>query len=120
MNTNKPIIIRVPQQVKVRKYNVDITSLQNCLRTAKLILKLSNTAISTMLNVPITMVEHWFRTDSCFSIPSEDIWLRLKSILHINTDKFDESIMTFEIKDGVFDTSERCYWNGGGITNYHL
>jgi site-specific DNA-cytosine methylase len=42
------------------------------------------------------MVEHWFRTDDCFSIPDKDIWTALKSLLKINTDEFDEAIMTNE------------------------
>lgn len=107
---NKPIIVNVPQTVRVRKYPVDIKGLQDCLRNAKC---LSNKQISEKLNVPTTMVEHWFRTDKCFSVPSEDKWFELKSLLSITTDKFDESIMTFEEKIGNYDMSERCYyWEG--------
>ena len=55
------------------------------------------------------MVEHWFRNDKSFSIPSEDIWFELKGLLNITTNDFDNSITEFEIKDGNFDMSKRVY-----------
>ena len=61
----------------------------------------------------MTKVEHWFRQDECFAIPDADIWPKLKELLNITTNEFDESIMTFEIKDGVYDKSNRCYHTEG-------
>jgi DNA (cytosine-5)-methyltransferase 1 len=37
----------------------------------------------------------------------------LKRLLGIETDEFDESIMTFEEKEGVFEKSNRCYFSNG-------
>lgn len=109
LNTNKIIRKIIPQQVYVRKYEVDKTSLQDTLRSYKKKSRLTNKQISKVLEQPITLVEHWFRTDKSFSIPSEDIWLNLKELLNIQTDEFDNAIMTFEIRDGVYEKSNRAY-----------
>ena len=95
--------------VMVRKYPIDCNLLCECLRNHKNISNLSNKDISDTLNIPLTKVEHWFRRDECFAIPDADIWLKLKELLGITTNEFDESIMTFEIKDGVYDKANRCY-----------
>jgi DNA-cytosine methyltransferase len=100
----------IPEIVSVRKYNVDIFELQKCLKTHK---KQNNQQISDALNVPKTMVDHWFRTDTYFSIPDKDMWLQLKSLLNIETNEFDESIMTFEEKESVFEKTNRVYDEDG-------
>lgn len=105
--------IDIPQIVRVRKYNVDCKLLCECLRNHKSSSKLSNKEIAEILNVPITKVEHWFRQDDCFAIPDENIWFDLKKILNIETDEFDESIMTFEEREGVYEKSNRCYHENG-------
>lgn len=112
-NTNNIIMIDVPQEVKVRRYEVDIASLQTLLRTSKKKSQLSNKQIAELLDCPLTLVEHWFRTDSCFSIPDENIWFKLKELLHITTDKFDLPITDFEYRDGVYEKSNRCYFEDG-------
>lgn len=112
-STNKIIREIIPQQVRVRKYEVDIENLKSTLRDNKLKSKLTNKQISEILNQPLTLVEHWFRGDNCFSIPSEDIWFDLKKLLNIQTDEFDKSIMEFEIRDGVFDKANRVYDSNG-------
>ena len=99
----------IPQTVKVRKYPVNIPLLQNYLRNRKHNLGMSNKEIAEKLEVPITTVEHWFRKDSCFSIPEPDIWYRLKEVLCFNLDIFDESIMTFEEREGVYEKADRVY-----------
>lgn len=109
MNTNNIIMIEIPQEVKVRKYEVDIPALQKLLRASKKESKLSNKQIADQLDYPLTLVEHWFRTDSCFSIPDEDIWFDLKSLLNIKTNEFDLAITEFEYRDGVYEKSNRCY-----------
>ena len=109
MSTNKVIKIELKQKVKVRKYLVPIKELQTVLREAKQLQNLTNVQIASVLNMPITKVEHWFRTDSCFAIPDSNVWLDLKRVLKINTDKFDQSIMTFEYREGVYEKSERHY-----------
>lgn len=105
--------IDIPQTVKVRKYPVDCNSLCECLRAYKFASNFSNKEIAEALNVPMTKVEHWFRRDDCFAIPEAELWLQLKSLLGIVTDEFDESIMTFEEKEGVFEKSERHYFAEG-------
>ena len=105
--------IDIPQTVKVRKYPVECDLLCECLRDHKHGSNFSNKDIAEQLSVPVTMVEHWFRKDDCFSIPDADIWLNLKVLLGIDTDEFDEAIMTFEEKEGVFEKSERHYLTNG-------
>lgn len=105
--------IDIPQIVKVRKYPVDCKLLCECLRDHKKSSGLSNKEIAKTLNVPLTMAEHWFRQDVYFAIPDADIWFDLKNLLGIKTDEFDESIMTFEEKEGVYEKSNRCYHENG-------
>ena len=92
--------------VMVRKYDVDVENLKKVLREHK---NYSNKEIAEKLNVTLTQAEHWFRQDEYFAIPDADIWFELKNLLNITTDEFDESITTFEVKDGVYDKSNRCY-----------
>lgn len=115
MRTSKPVIQRIdiPQTVRVRKYEVDCQALCDLLRKHKAMTGKSNRALADALGVPITKVEHWFRQDSCFAIPGEDIWEDLKAQLEITTDEFDESITTFEERFGVYEKSERCYFAEG-------
>ena len=105
----EPKVLIIPQKVKVRKYEVDIPKLQKTLRDHKDMTILTNKNLADLLYVPVTKVEHWFRTDSSFAIPSEDIWFRLKDLLVIKTDEFDKSIVCFEVRDGKFDMAERVY-----------
>jgi DNA-cytosine methyltransferase len=100
----------IPEIVSVRKYEVDILSLQKTLKEHK---KISNQQIADELQVPKTMVEHWFRTDTYFSIPDKDIWAKLKELLEITTNEFDESIITFEEREGTFEKSNRVYDEDG-------
>lgn len=103
------VMIKIPEMVKVRKYPVDVEKLKILLREHKKLSGLSINQISEELKQPKTLVEHWFRTDSCFSIPSEDIWFNLKELLKITTDDHDKSITQFEIREGNFDMSKRVY-----------
>ena len=108
----KPTIqkVDIPQLVKVRKYVVDIERLKELLRTSRTI---SISDISEKLNKPKTLVEHWFRKDNCFAIPDADIWYELKTLLNIKTDEFDKAITEFEEREGVFEKSNRCYFDSG-------
>lgn len=105
---NEPEIIKedVIFPVMVRKYDVDVENLKKLLREHK---NYSNKEIAERLNVTLTQVEHWFRQDEYFAIPDADIWFELKNLLNITTNEFDESITTFEVKDGVYDKANRCY-----------
>lgn len=106
----KIITHNIPEVVKVRKYEVDILNLQKVLKEHRL-MSIKNISIS--LGIPKTKVEHWFRTDNSFSIPDPEYWIRLKSLLKIETTKFDESIMSFEEREGVYDKSNRVYDTNG-------
>lgn len=99
----------IPQIVSVRKYEVDIDGLQVVLREAKKNSKLTIKEIAEQLDKPLSMVEHWFRTDRFFSIPDADVWEDLKALLGITTPLFDLSITTFEEREGVFEKSNRVY-----------
>ena len=105
--------IDIPQTVRVRKYEVDSEKLCELLRNHKSSSGLNNQDIANCLNIPLTKVEHWFRQDKYFAIPDEYIWFELKAILGIETNEFDESIMTFEEREGVFEKSNRCYLADG-------
>ena len=107
--SNRVIQENITQKVKVRKYNVNTAKLSEVLKESKTSSNLNNKEIASKLNIPITQVEHYFRTDDSFAIPSPEIWLELKEILNITTDEFDKSIMTFEEKDNNYDMSNRAY-----------
>ena len=92
-------------KVSVRKHRVDVKKLQATLQKHRKPIR----KISEDLNVNKTTVEHWFRTDKSFSIPSPDEWLKVKEYLNIETDEFDKPIMEFEEKDNVFESSKRIY-----------
>lgn len=51
MNTNKIIKVIIPQQVRVRKYNVDIDNLKATLKKHKIQSKLSNKDVANKLNI---------------------------------------------------------------------
>lgn len=100
----------IDRTVRVRKYEVDVPSLQQTLRDHRKASGLTLKQISQSLEQPLTLVEHWFRKDrEWFAIPDPDQWIVLKDLLRIETDTFDQSIMTFIEKDGNFDSSKRVY-----------
>ena len=101
------------EEVKVRKHKVDITALQYLLREMKAESKKTNRQIAEETNLPITKVEHWFRTDSSFAIPSDDVWFKLKEVLGIKSEVFDKPIMEFEYRDGVYESTQRVYGDHG-------
>ena len=104
------IIHNIPEMVKVRKHEVDIVPLQNCLKEHR---TKSIKEIATELNIPKTEVEHWFRIDKYFGIPNAEIWFDLKKCLNITTTDFDLSITEFIEKEGVFEKSNRVYDEDG-------
>jgi hypothetical protein len=104
-----PICHTIPQEVRVRKYTCDLEEFQSLLRESKKASKLTNSQIAELLGRPNTEVDHWFRTDKCFSVPDENIWFDLKALLNIESTEFDDFVTVFEERDGVFDKSNRCY-----------
>ncbi len=115
MTTPKMIKYEVPEMVKVRKYEVDVENLKKDLKLHKRKLKITISQLAEKLDVEKTTVEHWFRNDSSFSIPTPDIWMKLKDILEITTDQYDKSIMTFIEKENTYEKSNRVY-DSEGIT----
>lgn len=107
--TPKIIYYEIPKMVRVRLYDVDVQKLVAELRKCKKETKLSNKQISEKLGQPLTLVEHWFRSDKYNAVPSDEIWYQLKELLRVETTEFDESIMTFEIREGTYDQSNRVY-----------
>ena len=99
--------------VKLRKYKVDILNLQKSLSEGKKRIKYSLKEIAETLDVNLTTVEHWFRTDRSFSIPNENIWFDLKNLLQIETDEFDKSITEFKLEEGKYEMSRRIYSSEG-------
>jgi len=111
---NKPIKVGMNvEEVKVRKHEVNISGLQHLLREMKKESGKTNKQIAEETNMPVTKAEHWFRTDSSFAIPGDNIWLKLKEVLGIKTDVFDKEVMEFEYRDGVYETKQRVYSEDG-------
>jgi DNA (cytosine-5)-methyltransferase 3A len=106
---NKIDKIDVVEKVRVRKYNVDTEGLKSLLKASKLKSGKTISKISYDLGVKKTTVDHWFRNDSCFSIPEPSIWSALKGCLDIQDNSFDSSVCEFIEKDNVFEMSNRVY-----------
>jgi DNA (cytosine-5)-methyltransferase 1 len=106
-NTDIGVVVNdIVQKVSVRKYDVNIQKLQDVLSKHK---NMTNKEISNKLGQPVTLVEHWFRKDTSFSIPNADVWYSLKDLLNIKTDEFDVSITTYIEKDNTYDMANRVY-----------
>ena len=113
---NKPIKVGMNvEQVKIRKHEVDIVGLQQCILSHYAKCGMSKKEIAKQLNDKYSTVEHYFRNlgSEYFSIPSDEHWPHLKEILNIKTDKYDRSIMEFEYRDGVFESTQRVYSEEG-------
>lgn len=102
----KVVFYDIPEKVEVRKNTCDIKEFQLFLKMHK---KTSIKEISNALNISKTEVEHWFRTDNYFSIPNKDIWIELKNILKIQSNKYDAFVTEFIVQDGVHEQSNRVY-----------
>ena len=111
---NKPIKVGMNvEEVKIRKHEVDEKALQKLLRSAKKETKKTIKDIAKECNVPLTKAEHWFRTDSSFAIPKDTVWIKLKFVLGITTNKFDKALLEFEYRDGVYESTQRVYSDQG-------
>lgn len=113
MTKNEINMVEVPQTVKVRKYPIDNMQLCDLLRKSKAEKKINNKQIAKALGLPKTHIEHWFRRDSSFAIPDENVWFELKTLLGIITTKYDEAITTFDYHEGVYEKSHRVYISNG-------
>ena len=112
--SNKPQQVGLNvEEVKVRKHEVDIEGLQKLLRSSKESIGITNKELAEELELPLTKVEHWFRTDASFAIPTDDVWIKLKKTLDIETDAFDQQVLDFEFRDGVYESTQRVYSENG-------
>lgn len=105
----EPVCHVIPQPVTVRKYECDLNKFKELMRESKKQSSTTNKSISQALDKPLTLVEHWFRNDDGFCVPDADTWFKLKEILCITTDEYDDYVTVFETKDNVFDKANRCY-----------
>lgn len=95
--------IDVEVEVAVRKYEVDIPRLQEILKQYRRPPK----TIAEDLDLPTTLVEHWFRRDRYFAIPTQNLWSVLKEYLGIEADEMDMQMTYVEYKQG--DSRNRIY-----------
>jgi len=103
------ITYTLQKQVRKRKNTCVIEELKALLKESKKESGLTINQIKNVVNESKTLVEHWFRGDSSFSIPEAKNWFVLKDTLKIKTDKFDKFITEFEISDGVYEKANRIY-----------
>lgn len=103
---NKILMSKSDFKVKVRKNYIDKKELALFLRSYK---TKTISEISNFCNAPKTMVEHWFRMDSSFSIPDAEYWFKLKEFLKIEDCKYDKAVTEFELKNNSFDMAKRIY-----------
>ncbi len=68
--------------------------------------------IAEKLDIPVTKVEHYFRTDDSRSIPSLEIWKKLKTILSLD-DKYDKEVTEQYKKMIEFEQTKRVYDSEG-------
>jgi DNA (cytosine-5)-methyltransferase 1 len=102
----KVIYYDIPEKVEIRKHTCDIKEFQAFLKMHK---KTTIKQIANALNISKTEVDHWFRSDKHFSIPNKNIWVELKKILKIKSNKYDAFVTEFIEQDGVHEQSNRVY-----------
>lgn len=69
--------------------------------------------ISGSINLPLTKVAHWFRTDSSGSLPSIDEWILLKDLLQFDS-RYDFEICDSTIEYNIeFESNRRVYEKDG-------
>ena len=64
--------------------------------------------IAINLNLPLTQVEHYFRTDKSRAIPNIENYKKLKEILSLNNN-WDKLVMEFETKQSTYEQNLRLY-----------
>jgi len=74
--------------------------------------RFTNSELSNLLNIPLTQVEHYFRTDRYRAIPSPTTWKALKLLLNF-PDIYDKLVTEFESKVQIFEQTRRVYSANG-------
>ena len=103
----------INRKIKARVHKVDVKNLIKTLREAKKQSSYTTKEIAEKIDVPSTQVEHYFRSDRSFAIPTPNIWFKLKDVLGITTNEFDKSLTEFEIREGVYKKTKRAYKDTG-------
>jgi len=112
--SHKPVKVGMNvEEVKVRKHDIDIEELKKFLISAKDTSGKGNKQIAKEMDCKYTHVEHWFRKGDFFAIPGDDIWFDLKKCIGIQSEEWDQRIMEFEYRDGVYETKQRVYSENG-------
>ena len=93
-------------EVEIRKQNVDKNKLICLLQQHRKPLK----EVAEALGKPLTLVEHWFRKDKYFAIPTPDVWGDLKRVLGITDTSLDDSITQFDVISGSYDMRNRIFY----------
>lgn len=106
---DKIIMTKSDFDVRVRKNYIDKQKLSEFLKEKKRQSKKSSQQIADECNVPVTKVEHWFRTDKSFAIPDDDVWFKLKKSINITDNEWDKPILEFEVKKNTYDMAKRIY-----------
>lgn len=99
--------------IEIRVCNIDKFEFVEFLRKQIKIKGITLKNISEILDIPLTTVEHYFRTDKCHSFPGSDIWYDLKELLDIETDKYDKELTTYIDGDCKYDIANRVYDSNG-------
>jgi len=64
--------------------------------------------IAIKLDLPLSQVEHYFRTDKSRAVPSVENYKKIKELLNLN-DKWDNLVMDFETKQSTYEQNLRLY-----------
>lgn len=104
--THQSSYIEVITEVFVRN---QIKGLNQFIKNAKKESGLTTEHIAEKVQVPVTMAEHWFRTDKYGSTPLPEHWQKIKQILNISTAEYDKDI-EFSAQESVYDMSNRIHY----------
>lgn len=96
----------VEMEVEIRRSTVDKAKLMALLQKHRRPPK----EVAEELGKPLTLVEHWFRRDKYFAIPTPDVWQDLKRVCGITDDSLDDSITQFDAVGGTYDMRNRIFY----------
>lgn len=98
------------ERLVVMRPPFDRIQLTSLLREKKKERGLTTKEIAESLNLSLTEVEHWFRTDAYGNAPSPDIWNNVRDLMGI--EGWDE-VGSVIYKDNVFEMAGRAYLEDG-------
>jgi len=119
-----PELVRLPDLKLVAEKRVHNTppEINDYLRKHK---KGTIKSIAKKLDLPITQVEHYFRSDNFRAIPPPEVWDKLKKLLGFD-EQYDEQVTAIYKEAYTFESAMRLYSTDGlaqtlhtGETNYY-